>query len=69
MEMRSKIVKPGAARWRLWLGLGLGGLGTLSAVLGILSNMMLMLLALSVLILLLGLVQFSLWSTHRRSWL
>jgi hypothetical protein len=69
MEMRSKMVKPGTATWRLWLALGLGVLGTLSAVLSIRSNMMLIFLALSVLMALVGLVQFSLWSTLRRSWL
>ena len=69
MEMRSKMAKPGTATWRLWLALGLSVLGTLTAVLGIFSNMMLMLLAVSVLIVLLGLVQVSLWSKVRRSWL
>ncbi len=69
MELRSKMMKPGTATWRLWLGLGLGSLGTLSAVLGIGSNLMLIFLALSLLMALLGLVQFSLWSKHRRSWL
>jgi hypothetical protein len=69
VEMRSKMAKPGTATWRLWLALGLIVLGTLSAVLGILSNMMLTLLAASFLIVLLGLVQFSLWSKLRRSWL
>ena len=68
MEMRSNMVKLGTATWRLWLGLGLGALGTLSAVLSIGSNMMLIFLALSVLMVLLGLVQFSLWSKLRRSW-
>ena len=69
--MRSKIVKPGTAAWRLWLGLGLGGLGILNAVLSLSigSNMMLILLALSVLLAAVGLVQFPLWSTLRRSWL
>ena len=69
MEMRSKMVKPGTATWRPWLALGLGVLGTLSAVVSIRSNMMLIFLALSVLMALVGLVQFSLWSTLRRSWL
>jgi hypothetical protein len=69
VEMRSKMAKPSTARWRLWLGLGLGGLGILSAVLSTGSNMMLIFLALSVLMALVGLVQFSLWSTLRRSWL
>jgi hypothetical protein len=63
------MVKPGTATWRLWIALGLGILGTLSAVLGIRSNMMLVFLALSVLMALVGLVQFSRWSTLRRSWL
>jgi hypothetical protein len=68
VEIR-KMVKLGTATWRLWLGLGLGALGTLSAVLSIGSNMMLTVLALSVLMVLVGLVQFSLWSKLRRSWL
>ena len=65
--MRSKMIKPGTATWRLWLALGLGVLGTLGAVLSIRSNLMLIFLALSVLIALVGLVRFSLWSTLRRS--
>ena len=69
VEMRSETVKPGTATWRLWLALGLGVFGALGAVLSIRSNMMLIFLALSVLIALVGLVQFSLWSTLRRSWL
>jgi hypothetical protein len=71
VEMRSKMVKPGTATWRLWLGLGLGGLGVLNAVLSLSigSNWTLILLALSLLMALVGLVQFSLWSTLRRSWL
>ena len=68
MEMRSKIVRPGTATWRLWLGLGLGVLGTVSATLSIGSNLMLIFLALSVLMVLVGLVQFSLWSKLRCSW-
>ena len=68
-EMRSKIVKSGAATWRLLLGLGLSGLAMLSVVLSTLSGVMLMFAALSVLIALVGLVQLSLWSTLRRSWL
>ena len=65
------MVKPGTATWRLWLGLGLGGLGILNAVLSLSigSNMMLILMALSVLLAAVGLVQFLLWSTLRRSWL
>jgi len=51
------MVKPDTATWRLWLGLGLGALGTLNAVLSIGSNMMLIFLAVSVLMALLGLVQ------------
>jgi hypothetical protein len=71
VEMRSKMVKPGTATWRLWLGLGLGGLGILNAVLSLSigSNWTLIFLALSFLMALVGLVQFSLWSTLRRSWL
>jgi len=61
--MRSKMVKPGTATWRLWLALGLGALGTLSAVLSIGGNLMLISLALFVLMVLLGLVQFSFWSS------
>jgi hypothetical protein len=63
------MVKPGTATWRLWLGLGLVALGTLSAVLSIGRNLMLIFLALSVLMVLAGLVQFSLWSKLRRPWL
>jgi hypothetical protein len=71
MEMRSKIETPGNATWRLWLGLSLAGLGILNAVLSLSigGNMMLMFLALSVLMALVGLVQFSLWSAIRQSWL
>lgn len=65
--MRSKMIKPGTATWKLWLALGLGVLGTLGAVLSIRSNLMLIFLALSALMALVGLVQFSLWSTLRRS--
>jgi hypothetical protein len=63
------MVKPGVATWRLWLALGLGVFGVLGAVLSIRSNMMLIFLALSVLMTLVGLVQFSLWSKLRQSWL
>jgi hypothetical protein len=69
VEMRSKMVKPGTATWRLWLGLGLAALGTLSAVLSIGSNLMLIFVALSVMMVLVGVAQFSLWSKLRRSWL
>jgi hypothetical protein len=71
VEMISKMVKPGTATWRLWLGLCLGGLGILNAVLSLSigSNWTLIFVALSVLMALVGLVQFSLWSTLRRSWL
>jgi hypothetical protein len=69
MEMRSKIVKPGTPTWRLWLALGLGILGTFSAVLSIGSDLMLIFLALSFLIAVVGLIQFSLWSRLRQSWL
>lgn len=68
-EMRSKIVKSGPATWRLWLGLGLSGLAMFSVVLGTVSSVRLMFAALSFLIALVGLVQLSLWSTLRRSWL
>jgi len=67
--MRSKVTKLGTTIWRLWLGLGLSVLGVLSAVLSRGSNLMLIFLALSVLMVLLGLVQFSLWSKLRGSWL
>ena len=71
MEIRSKMAKLGTATWRLWLGLGLVALGTLSGVLSVCigSTMMLIFLALSVLMALVGLVQFSLWSKLRSSWL
>jgi hypothetical protein len=63
------VVKPGKATWRLGLGLGLGGLAILSAALSTVSNLILVFLALSALIALVGLVQLSLWSRLRRSWL
>jgi hypothetical protein len=69
VKMRSKRVKPWAATWRLWLALALGVLGSLSAVLSMRSNIVLLCLGVSVLITVLGLVQFSLWSKLRRSWL
>ena len=62
-------MKSGTATWRLWLGLGLSGLALLSVVLSTISSVMPMFLALSVLIALVGLVQLSLWSRLRRSWL
>jgi len=69
--MRSNMAKLGTATWRLWLGVVLVALGTLTAVLSISigSTMMLIFLALSVLAALVGLVQFSLWSKLRGSWL
>jgi hypothetical protein len=67
--MKSNMVEPGTSTWRLWLALGLGVFGTLGTVLSIRSNLMLIPLALSVLIAMVGLVQFSLWSKLRRSWL
>lgn len=65
------MVKPGADTWRMWLGLGLGGLGGINAVLALSTggNVMPIYLSVSVLIALGGLIQFSLWSKHRRSWL
>jgi len=65
------MVKPSADTWRMWLGLGLGGLSGLNAVLAlsICRNVMPIFLAVSVLIALVGLIQFSLWSKLRRSWL
>jgi len=71
MVMRSNMAKLGTATWRLWLGVVLVALGTLSGVLSISigSTMMLIFLALSVLAALVGLVQFSLWSKLRGSWL
>jgi hypothetical protein len=67
VDMKSNMVKPGTSTWSLWLALGLGVLGTLGAVLSIRSKLMLIFLALSALMALVGLVQFSLWSTLRRS--
>lgn len=55
MEMRSKM--PGNCCVALWLGVGLGALGTLNAVLSI-GNLMLIFLALSVL-------TCSVWSNFR----
>ena len=70
-EMSAKMVKPSAAKWRLWLGLGLGGLAGLNAVLGlsVARNPIPIFLAVSVLMALVGLIQFSLWCKTRRSWL
>ncbi|MBZ5687552.1 MAG: hypothetical protein LAP86_21245 [Acidobacteriia bacterium] len=69
--MRTKMVKPDADTWRLWLGLGLASLGALNAVLAfsIGRNVMPTFLAVSVLMALVGLIQLSLWSKTRRSWL
>lgn len=63
------IAKAGDAIWRLWLGLGLGGLAILGAALSTVSTVILIFLALSALIALVGLIQLSLWSRLRRSWL
>lgn len=65
------MVKPDADTWRLWLGLGLASLGALNAVLAfsIGRNVMPTFLAVSVLMALVGLIQLSLWSKTRRSWL
>ena len=65
------MVKPDADTWRLWLGLGLAGLGALNAVLAfsIGRNVMPIFLSVSVLMALAGLIQFSVWSRTRRSWL
>ena len=70
-EIRDKMVKPGADTWRLWLGLGLGGLGSFNAVLvvGIGRNVLPIFQAVSVLLALVGLIQFSLWSKLGLSWL
>jgi hypothetical protein len=71
MVMRSKMAKLGTSTWRLWLGLGLVALATLSAVLSVSigSTAMLIFIALSVLLAMVGLVHFSLWSKLRGSWL
>jgi hypothetical protein len=63
------MVKSSCDTWRLWLGLGLGSLGTVSAVLSIYSNFTLMFFAVSVLMGMLAFVELSLWSRLRRSWL
>jgi hypothetical protein len=65
------MVKPSADKWRLWLGLGLGVFAGLNAVLGLslAGNWMPIFLADSVLMALVGLIQFSLWSKSRQSWL
>ena len=70
-EDESQMVKPSADKWRLWLGLGLGGLAGVNAVfgVGVAGNLMPLFLAVSVLVALVGLIQFSLWSKTRRSWL
>jgi hypothetical protein len=58
------MVKPSADTWRLWLGLGLGGLAGLNVVLSlsIAGNLMPIYVSVSVLMALVGLIQFSLWS-------
>jgi hypothetical protein len=68
VKMRSTVVKAGI-QWRLWLGLGLCALAILIAALSTPRTVMLMFLALSALVVLVGLVQLSLWSKLRRSWL
>jgi cytochrome c biogenesis protein ResB len=69
--MKDKMVKPGADTWRMWLGLGLGGLSGITAVLALSIGRdgMPIFLAVSVLVALAGLIQLSLWSKTRRSWL
>lgn len=70
-QMSAKMVEPSSDKWRPWLGLGLGAIAGLNAVLGlsIAGNLMPIVLAVSVLMALVGLIQFSLWSKTRRSWL
>jgi len=63
------MVKTNCDTWRLWLGIGFGALGTVNAVLSIYSNFTLMFSAVSVLVVMMALVQLSLWSMLRRSWL
>lgn len=65
------MVKPGTETWRMWLGIGLGSLGGINVALALSigRNLMPIYLAVSVLITLGGLIQFSLWSKHRQSWL
>jgi hypothetical protein len=63
------MVKTDTATWRLWMGLALGAFGTLSAGFSIYSNFTLIILSVSVLVVILALVQLSLWSRLRRSWL
>ena len=69
--MKDKMVKRGADTWRMWLGLGLGGLGGITTVLALSIGRdgMPIFLAVSVLVALGGLIQLSLWSKTRRSWL
>jgi len=71
MLVRSKMAKLGTSTWGLWLGVVLVALGSLTAVLSISigGTMMPIFLALSVLMTIVGLVQFSLWSKLRGSWL
>ena len=68
MKMRSEMVKLRAATWRLWFALGLGVVGSAGVAFSI-HNTVLIFLAVSVLIISFSLVQFSLWSKVRRSWL
>jgi hypothetical protein len=62
------MVKLRAAAWRLWSALGLGVVGSVGGALSI-RNTMLISMAVSVLIIFFSLVQFSLGSKVRRSWL
>jgi hypothetical protein len=68
VKMRSEMVRLRAATWRLWFALGLGVVGSVGVALSI-HNTKVIFLAVSVLIIFFGVVQFSLWSKVRRSWL
>ncbi len=55
--------------WRLWLGLGLIVTGILIGLFGLSDGLNLIVMALASLVVLVGLIQFSLWSRLRHCWL
>jgi len=63
------IMEHASTAWRLWLALALSVVALAMTLLSIGSDAMLTILASAVLLLLAGLIQFSLWSKVRSSWL